>query len=297
MRDIGEDAVVVCDLWDRAKGEQQTINGVIYQKSLRETGRIEQHLSDYEEILGTLSKRYDGPYRLRFEEEFLKSPEIPDVLRDIIKTRSELAHVLAPSTGRLAIRAACPACGIADKYGTNNIYAEDGSSVSFECPHHGRFSLSTQTDRHRFLFNCQLYNLVMGYFYERVAFNYIEICGSDYAGFWQEQLLWRFLSKPILIVYTPLICDWSGNKVSKSLYLQEKAYEYLRKAGQEYLLSYKVLRREGKDLSLLWAEIERWVDEPYRLFRDYSLHYLHLLFEQEDVLRGTIHQKTEPETE
>ncbi|EAS36239.3 uncharacterized protein CIMG_01593 [Coccidioides immitis RS] len=149
----------------------------------------------------------------------------------------------------------------------NNIYSQGGSTVSFECPRHGRFNYNVDSDSHRFQFNCQLFNLVIGRYYERASYNYIEVCGSDYAGFWQEQLLWRFLVKPILIVYTPLISDWSGSKVSKSLYLQQTAYDYLKKAGQEYLLSYQVFRQEKRDFTVLLREIECWVDEPYRLFR------------------------------
>lgn len=281
--------MVSCDLWDRARAEQVSRNGVVYQKSLRDTGRFQEYLPDYQELLDALSQRYDMPYRLRFEEEFMDNPEIPGVLQDIIRNRSMLGPKLAPSTGAIAVRAACPDCGLVDKYGAKNNYAEDGTSVSFECPDHGRFSFSTLRDVQQFQFNCQTYNLVMGLFYERVPFNYIEICGSDYAGFWQEQLLLRFLSNPILIVYTPLIVDWSGLKVSKSLYLQDTAYDYLRRAGQEYLLNYRILRSTGKNISLLWDEVERWVDEPYRLFRAYSLHYLHLLFEEEEVSLGTIH--------
>ena len=74
------------------------------------------------------------------------------------------------------------------------------------------------------------------------------------------------MTKPAIIVYTSLIADWSGSKVSKSLYLQKTAYDYLIKAKQEYLLNYQTLRREGRDLTVLWKEVELWVDEPYRLF-------------------------------
>ncbi|OJD15789.1 hypothetical protein ACJ73_08946 [Blastomyces percursus] len=112
------------------------------------------------------------------------------IVKNIIKDREYLGQCLAQATGSLAIRAACPECGLVD---------------------------NVETDADKFQFNCQLFNLVIGLYHERTSYNYIEICGSDYAGFWQEQLLWRFLVKPILIVYTPLISDWSGSKVSKSL--------------------------------------------------------------------------------
>ncbi|KAI1933846.1 hypothetical protein LOZ12_000196 [Ophidiomyces ophidiicola] len=298
LKDLGMDVLVTCDLWDRAKGSQEKINGIVYQKCLQDTGTLQKYLQDYQEILRSLSRRYGILYKLRLEEEFLKSPEIPEVIQAIIKDRSSLAKVLAPLTGKLAIRSACPTCGLVDKYGAENVYADDGLSISFNCPHHGRFSCSAETECHRLQFNCQLFNLVMGRVYECAPFNYIEICGSDYAGFWQEQLLWRFLSKPIITVYTPLIHDWSGSKVSKSLYLQNAAYDYLRAAIQDYLLSYRVLRQQNKDLSILWEEVGRWVDEPYRLFRGYSLHYIHLLFEKHEISLGVIHKTAQaPEIE
>ncbi|KAF5630126.1 hypothetical protein F52700_7484 [Fusarium sp. NRRL 52700] len=224
------------------------------------------------------------------EEEFMSNPEIPHVLREIVIRRELYGKALAPERGSLAIRASCPGCGLVEKYGTRNLYADDGSAVTFQCPSHGLFTCNTQTESNRFQFNCQLFNLVLGLFYEKTPYNWIEICGSDYAGFWQEQLLLRFLSKPAIIVYTPLISDWSGSKVSKSLYLQDTAYQYFKDSGQEYLLNYEVCRRENNDLAILWKEVELWVDEPYRLFRGYSIHYLHLLFGGEAIGLGTIHK-------
>lgn len=103
-----------------------------------------------------------------------------------------------------------------------------------------------------------------------------------------------FLSKPAIIVYTLLMNDRSGSKVSKSLYLQKTAYNYLCEAGVECLLNYDVLRREERNLTVLLAEIEKWADEAYQLFRSYSLHYLHVLFEGYDMNLGIIH-KAHPE--
>lgn len=194
-----------------------------------------------------LSRRYEIDYKIRLEEEFLMSEGMSDIVKSIIQERGSLGKVLAPNEGSLAIRAACPECGLVDKYGVNNRYSSDGTSVSFECPQHGRFTRSTTTETHKFQFNCQLFNLVLGRYYETVSYNYIEIRGSDYAGFWQEQFRWRFLKRPILIVYTPLIADWSGSKLSKSQYLREGAYEYLKRAGQEYLLRYRVFKAEKKE--------------------------------------------------
>ncbi|KAK3377232.1 hypothetical protein B0T24DRAFT_237108 [Lasiosphaeria ovina] len=293
MADLGMEAVVTCDLCDRAGGEQVAVGGIVYQRTLRDTGSFQRNLPDYQELLQLLSRRYNVPFKLRFEAELLGSDGMSEILQNIIENRATLAKFLAPGTGTLAIRAACPQCGLVDRYGLKNSYAPDASSVSFLCPHHGQFTHSTK-DSHHFMFNCQLLNLIIGYFYEKSLHNYIEIIGSDYAGFWQEQLLCRFLSKPMVIVYTPLISDWAGAKVSKSLYLRGTAYEYLKKAGMDYLLNYRTLRTERRDLGILWHEIERWIDEPYRLFRGYSIEYIHLLFQ--GTCQGLLHQQTERPT-
>ena len=252
MKIAGVRVTVVCDLWNRAKGTQEIINGIVYQKSLQDTGLFEKHQPDCQNIASDLAKRYEIDYRIRCEEEFMRMEGISGIVKTIIQERESLSKVLMPGGGPLTIRAACPQCGLVDKYAINNAYSKDGMTVTFRCPIHNDFSHCIKDEIEKLQFNCQLFNLVLGRYYEKVPFNYIEICGSDYAGFWQEQLLWRLLDQPILIVYTPLITDWSGSKLSKSLYLQEGAYEYLKQAGQEYLLNYQVLKAENKDISLLW---------------------------------------------
>ncbi|KAK7414469.1 hypothetical protein QQX98_006655 [Neonectria punicea] len=47
-----------------------------------------------------------------------------------------------------------------------------------ECPLHGRFSYSIERDAQRFIFNCQLFNLFLGLFYENISYNWIEIVAA-----------------------------------------------------------------------------------------------------------------------
>jgi len=293
LKNLNLKPYIMLDLWDNAKGEQCTIDGVVYQRGLRDTGKLFDHLNDYHEVLRTVSNFFGGEveYRIRMEAEFLSLPRIPDILRGIINDREALGVSLAPSSGSIALRAACPheGCGLVDKYGSHNNY-DDPDKVLFRCPIHGQFAVVLATECSRLQFNCQLFNLVIGRFYEDFEHGYIQICGSDYAGFWQEQLLWRHLRKPIIIVYTPLIVDWSGSKLSKSLYLRRDAYDYLCKDGLEYMLSYARFQEEQRDLGVLCAEVDLWVREPYRLFRAYSVHYMHLLFTQKERIKlGAIH--------
>lgn len=288
----GLQPTVVLDFWDNAKAEQTIIDGLPYQKGLRDTGRLGDILKEYYEVLGFFSTHFDVSYRVRMERDFLREAKIPDVVRSIIKNRSSLGLSLSPSTGDIALRSACPVlgCGLVDKYGKRNIYDEAGDLVHFMCPLHGTFSVSLATECPRLQFNCQLFNLVIGRFYEDAPFGYVQICGGDYAGFWQEQLLWRHLSKHLLIVYTPLIMDWSGSKLSKSLYLKDDAYGYLKEAGMEYMLAYSEFKARGMRLEVVCDEVDLWVREPFRLFRPYSVHYMHLLFtERERLQLGAIH--------
>ena len=289
LQKLGLNVLVMCDVRDEAKGEQLEIDGIIYQKSLRATGQLEKYLSEYEDLCRMLASKYGVQHRLRQEEEILCQEGIPRIIQQVIERRQEYGKVLQPMSGVIALRADCPDCGLVDKRGVKNKYSEDSTRFSFECPHHGRFTYDVRKDAHKLKFNCQLINLVLALYYETVDYGYVEVVGSDYAGFWQEQLIWRHLTKPMIIVYTPLISDWSGSKVSKSLYLQEGAYDYLREAKQEYLLSYKVFQQEQRDIGILWHEVEKWVDEPYRLFRGYSLQYMHMLFNQNEVKLGIIH--------
>lgn len=289
LQKLGLDVRVTCDLRDEAKGEQMEINGIIYQRSLRATGELEKYLPEYEDLCQILATKYGVKHILRQEKDILRQEGISRIIQQVIERRQEYGKILQPMSGVIALRADCPRCGLVDKRGVNNVYSEDSTQFSFECPHHGRFTYDVREEAHKLKFNCQLINLVLALYHETVGYGYVEVTGSDYAGFWQEQLIWRHLTKPMIIVYTPLISDWSGSKISKSLYLRKGAYDYLRAAKQEYLLSYKVFKQEQRDIGVLCQEIEKWVDEPYRLFRGYSLQYMHLLYNQKEVALGIIH--------
>lgn len=67
------------------------------------------------------------------------------VVRGIVEGRELVGKYLAPSTGRLATRAACHEYGPVDKYGANNIHADGGSTVSFECPRHAPYHIITRS--------------------------------------------------------------------------------------------------------------------------------------------------------
>jgi hypothetical protein len=218
----------------------------------------------------------------------------------------------------LAMRCACPheGCGLAEKHGRKNQYSVDASGVatiSFYCPDHGYHSVTTsnRADVARLEFNTPLRNLVRAFAFgfhtadsrkpartvigvkgieEGREWVHMRVTGSDYAGTYSEQLLWRqiFLlsSAPNLggiplpvISYAPLVLDWAGSKLSKSLYVEKGAYKYLQDMGMSYLLSFREMKESGRDHKILFEEVAKWLNSPKKLFRSYSINYLHMVFE------------------
>ncbi|KKZ60183.1 hypothetical protein EMCG_05105 [[Emmonsia] crescens] len=262
-------------------GREININGVIYQKSLKHTGDFEANQTPFVKVLDRLSDLSGVQYDIETQNIWLSNSAFPGVLRTIVAQHKILGSYMSPDTGKLGIRASCPhdGCGLADKHGVNNRYDDDGR-ITFVCPNHGahHVDLATPSDLKRLEFNTPLRNLI------RILIcgqdpdkSWIMCTGSDYAGLYQEQFTWRLLESPRnapIIFYSPLVLDWSGGKLSKSLYVKEGAYEYLCDAGRKYMLEAETFIRTEGALNALFEEVQDWVKEPKKLFRDYSIDYI-----------------------
>lgn len=110
----------------------------------------------------------------------------------------------------------------------------------------------------------------------------VMVDGGDWAGTWASNVFFNGTSllgyKPIQMpfrFYAPVICDWSGAKFSKSLYVQNDAYHYLPEA----LINYDVFRDTYGDNGLhkLWSEVQSWVNNPRKFFRNYSMDYFNFV--------------------
>jgi hypothetical protein len=197
----------------------------------------------------------------RRQEDILSSNEACRGLREIVSRKAELGMLFSPKTGSLGLRATCPqaGCGVAEKFGLQNRYFED--SIEFKCPNHGPHSLcvSDPSDLQKLELNTPLRNLLRNHiFHSDVNAHWIQIIGADYAGTYQEQFLWRPLMRnpggnaPV-IIYSLQILDWSGAKLSKSLYVQKGAYDYLRGMKLEYMLSYDLFRSSSRSLDSVYC--------------------------------------------
>ncbi|KAK0718710.1 hypothetical protein B0T21DRAFT_295630 [Apiosordaria backusii] len=281
-------------------GKGVTVDGVQYQRAYRLAGPSD-FTDDYHAVLRFLSRWSGIPYTAAFQSDFFSGPSIPKILEYILSRHITLGRQLSPKHGVLALRAACPVsgCGLAEKHGLLNTYK--GSTITFKCPNHGPHSIcvSEPAEAARIEANAPARNLIrsMSHLLDAKAHN-VRVTGGDYAGTYQEMFLYRPLAawsaatrlavgKTPHILYAPVIVDWSGAKLSKSLYVREGAYDLMKVLGTDGLCSFARLRDHFDDdgsegLRRIWLEVESWLKNPKKLFRSYSVEYLQrVIFETE----------------
>ena len=279
---------VFFEVVDTAPGSKQIIDGVEYQLSLRNSDLIERFMPEYKELLQNLVGISGVNFSCRNQEQFNSGPAISPVIQKLVKHKEEILAMIDPLHKKLKIRLACPECGLTDIYTIRNEY--DDIKIRSYCPKHGWVTTDIVKEHARFEYNTPLRNLVRALVYAaenndaKIDYEWLRVTGSEYAGFYQEQMLYRCASVlgyetkwlPV-IVYAPLVLDWSGAKLSKTLYLKDNAYSYL----PEYLVNYNHFRQQfGKQgIEKLFMEIKGWLMEPYKLFRHYSVYYFMRIFE------------------
>ena len=281
---------VFFEVIDTAPSETKTIGGIDYQISLRDSKVAENHLDEYSELLGLLKGFTGINYTMRRQCDFNSQQGIPHILRKIVQNRETLAPILDSQRGLLRMRVACSDCGLTDKKGVNNRYHD--SSMESYCPEHGWFETSFDDESAKFAYNTPLRNLIRALVYSSdnlsndVPLEWLRVTGSDYAGYYQEQLLYKAASllgtaahELPTIVYAPLVVDWSGAKLSKSLYVKQNAYKDL----PQYLVNYNQFRDKlGEDgVRKMFEEVSSWLEESYKLFRSYSVYYFMEMFGDE----------------
>lgn len=276
---------------DTAPATVEIIDNIEYQKSLKYDGLT--FLPVYEELLNNLGKYHKIPFEIRSQEAFNKSSCVHDIINNVIMNHEKTDMFLAPDTQNLRIRIACPKCGRSDKK-AKNLKIQKHTLFSV-CPFHGEFSVDYSTSPQLLEYNTPLRNLIRQLLYMQesidstIDYCWIRLTGSDYAGFYQEQTLYKAAAAlgysikhlPI-IVYAPLVTDWSGAKLSKSLYVKKNAYKDLPKYLLDYNSLIDVFGLEG--LHFLAQITDDWINNPYKLFRSYSVDYFKYIFENK--LRG-----------
>jgi len=280
---------VLFEVVDTAPSETVEINGVKYQRSLKNTGKINNNFNDYMEILEYFKTIDNVDYLIRFQSEFNKQPYIYPIVKKLIEKQDDISKILDPKYKNLRVRVACPCCGLADKNSSTTKF--ENETVYSVCPIHGEYTTNIRNESNKLEYNTPVRNLVRAIAYgmhnndENQNYQIMRITGSDYAGFYQEELLYKpaaLLGFPVnelpSILYTPLVLDWSGAKLSKSLYVKEGAYSDL----PSYLINYEYLKNSKGigALDVIHNITDNWIEKPYLLFRNYSIYYFKKEFEE-----------------
>ncbi|PKC63847.1 hypothetical protein RhiirA1_518267, partial [Rhizophagus irregularis] len=309
LEKLGKSVTVVVGLVDTGSlpTDRFILEDIEYQKSLASTGKINNYLTDFEELLKKLSSYFGNlNYEIVNQSSLSLHLKAPEIINKIINEKEKIGSLLFPETKRLGLRSACSQCGLADRYGLNNCYED--TRINFFCPRHDRYSIDIQKDGlQRLEFETPLRNLIRGLLYtednqeKNVPYSWLRVTGSDQAGFYQEQIFYKGaallgidITNSPLIVYSPLVVDWAGVKLSKSI-LVKGGYKYLIDQQLEYLINYQRFRKKFGDEGLrkLFKEVDLWLEEPSRLFRSYTIFYFAELFKEEKVITSDIQLEEE----
>lgn len=286
-------ATVIFDALDNAPAENLEIDGDIYTRTvgdLIDTGHLDraEQVSGFERLLDWAARRSGLRYEFRPYSVYQSLRPVRECLHAIASRLEEFRPIVAPADGIVRIRPRCPECRLMEKSARHlTITAGDGAvHLESRCPEHGRYRETidiTRTDGW-YDANTPVRSIQKGALLsaERHAYDAcsVSIDGADWGGAWHAHVLAPALATlgvppaewPVSI-FTPLVLDRSGGKLSKSLYVRYGAsYADLPEA---FLNLDILLDRHGDTaLDTLWTEITRWATEPRRLHRAYTVDYL-----------------------
>lgn len=265
-------AVIKFGALENGPGQKLKHDGITYQRMLSQVAnekgipKSEAYLSIFEKLLQKITKETRIPYQIENYTALQQHPIARATLLQILDQEPIMIQLLNPSDDRLRIRFPCPKCGLADKHAKRlklirYTKGKEARYVSY-CPHHGEYETTITANNEDFVDVNTLVRNVMKeakiiYESEKQKTFPLVVKGTD----WMhsailvsnalEHLGYPYYRRPERI-YTPMIEDWSGAKLSKSLYVGEKTYKNL---PPEFVLLANFERKFGqKGLRALLSE-------------------------------------------
>jgi hypothetical protein len=290
---LGLPATVVFDALDNAPAEQVQIDGDTYTRTvgdLIDSGHLDraERVSGFERLLDWAAARSGVRYEFRPYSVYQGLRPVRECLHAIASRLEEFGPIVAPADGIVRVRPRCPDCRLMEKSAQHlAITAGDGVvHLDSRCPAHGRYreTIDVAGTDGWYDANTPVRSIQKGALLstERELYQAcsVSIDGADWGGAWHAHVLAPALATlgippaqwPVSI-FTPLVLDRSGGKLSKTLYVRYgAAYADLPEA---FLNLDILLDHHGDDtLAALWAEVSRWATEPRRLHRAYTVDYL-----------------------
>lgn len=288
---LDKPAEVVFDALDNAPAVTVPISGETYTRSVADlvrAGGLEhsERFDGFTRLLEYAADRAGVPYTVRPYAEYQRLAPVRECLHTIAGHLEEFRPIVAPADGVVRIRPRCPHCRLVEKSARSlKITAVPGGDVllASKCPLHGKYiETITQAGAGWYDANTPVRSVLKGFLLaaERDLYDActVSVDGADWGGAWHAHVLAPGLatlgvppSNWPVSVFTPLIVDASGGKLSKTLYVQHGAYADL----PELMLNLDVLLATDEGiLDRVWDEVSGWVREPRRLHRSYSVEFL-----------------------
>ncbi|MGH3899726.1 MAG: hypothetical protein ACRDTA_16075 [Pseudonocardiaceae bacterium] len=286
-------ATVIFDALDNAPAEQVVIDGETYTRTvgdLIDSGHLDRadRVSGFERLLRWAAARSHLRYEFRPYSVYQGLPSVRTCLHAIASRLEDFRPIVAPADGIVRIRPRCPQCRLVEKSAKNLTITAGAGEVHLDsfCPVHGRYreTIDVTGTGGWYDANTPVRSIQKGFLLAEER-NLYEACsvsvdGADWGGAWHAHVLAPALATlgipaaewPVS-VFTPLVLDRSGGKLSKTLYVRYgSAYADLPEA---FLNLDVLLDQHGDDaLDAIWTEVARWAVEPRRLHRSYTVDYL-----------------------
>lgn len=286
--------IVQFDELENSPGEKVKIGEFTYYKdlyhSLNEDGidMATKNMEKFKQIFNILKQKTGIPYLIRTYQEFQREETVRKSLIRILKDNIFFTELLSPKDNILHMRIICPECNLGvktPKVVHMNIMG-DTIVLQESCPIHGKFEVILEKNNNTYIdMNTQLRDLTKGIqLIESDLKNNslsIMIDGNDWSGTWAQRVQVEGMirlgySNFVIRLFTPTILDWSGAKLSKSLYMKEGFYSYIYPAFLDYDNFLQCFGLNG--INVLWNEVQKWIESPTKFFRNYSIEYFYQLF-------------------
>lgn len=250
----------------------------------------EIYMSSFKDVLNYLKSETGMDYNIEYYNQFQRNPFVRKTLLEIISREQEFIPFIAPSEKLLKIRFPCKECHVMEKSARDSYIIENHSPeyVIYQatCPEHGKFEINvSQNDEHLIDFNTSIRNVIKEAKFIEDARNAnamnLMVDGGDWTGMafqvMQSLCLLGYHIEDLPVrLFTPIIEDWSGAKFSKSIYVKEGTYKHVPLEFLDYKKFQETFGTIG--LETVLNEARTWVNDPKKLFRNYSVDYLRKVF-------------------
>jgi S-adenosylmethionine/arginine decarboxylase-like enzyme len=242
----------------------------------------EYHIStDYLPLLQWISTESGINYSTRSYYDFQKETAVRTALIAICNDRDFFESLLNPREKKLHIRPECPTCNSSDKSLERTEITDicpSGFKISSCCDDHGSYSVDISESDSNFIYmNTQLRDIVKGALmasYSNDNTIGVMFDGGDWGGVWTHHVHCKSMQRlkcqipPRL--FAPIILDWSGGKLSKSIYLDDATTQ------DNPIENYNIfMEKYGKGgLLCIYKEVKEWLSIPKKFFRNYSLEHI-----------------------